>query len=498
MARALLLLILLCAACGDDDDVPVAPDGAAMAPPDAAGPDAPAPRCGDGTVDPQRGEDCDDGDLDDGDGCDHTCQDESQVEVCGNGLDDDDDFRADCDDPDCWPVLPGCAREDCDNGVDDNLDDAVDCDDPDCRLEAACSELSCADGLDGDGNGASDCADADCAEFTACIVELCANDADDDRNGALDCADPDCAADPACDVCGDGVVALALGERCDDGNVAGGDGCSAACLAEPGHEDCVAAGDQDGDGQANCADPDCAGFPGCPGPERCADPPDEDGDGWFDCADPDCAGLAPCGPPQPNGAACAGNGGCAGGFCIPEELYGWPAGYCTSGCDPAAPACPGGGPCLDVGMGNGICLDGCASTGHCRPGYGCFDLIPGQPACWPDCTAPGHCVRTGQCNLWTGSCVPDLGRGRDGAACAVNDDCESGFCIAPDDTWTGGYCTSVASTSLQNCPDGLALNLGGSIADLGFCLDGCESTAECRADEGYTCRNLAGWEICFP
>ena len=44
------------------------------------------------------------------------------------------------------------------------------------------------------------------------------------------------------DICGDGKLALAAGEDCDDGNTAGGDGCSPLCKVEselrlphPGH-----------------------------------------------------------------------------------------------------------------------------------------------------------------------------------------------------------------------------------------------------------------------
>ena len=56
--------------------------------------------------------------------------------------------------------------------------------------------------------------------------------------------------------------------------------------------------DNDGDGLADCADPDCAITPSClPQPETaCDDGLDNDGDGVIDCADSDCATAAACLP----------------------------------------------------------------------------------------------------------------------------------------------------------------------------------------------------------
>jgi hypothetical protein len=66
-------------------------------------------------------------------------------------------------------------------------------------------------------------------------------------------------------------------------------------------EDCLDGVDNDGDGLADCADPDCllvARCAGCNGgldpepelgPGRCTDGLDNDCDGTTDCADPDCS-----------------------------------------------------------------------------------------------------------------------------------------------------------------------------------------------------------------
>ncbi len=92
--------------------------------------------------------------------------------------------------------------------------------------------------------------------------------------------------------CGNGVVEGR--EECDDGNTVGGDGCSPFCTLEHG-EVCDNYEDDDGDGQPDCADPECQTNPWCSQPrEICNDSVDDDGDGLADCADPDCAGTSFC------------------------------------------------------------------------------------------------------------------------------------------------------------------------------------------------------------
>ena len=61
----------------------------------------------------------------------------------------------------------------------------------------------------------------------------CSDGIDNDRDGLVDNDDPDCQA------CGNGN--LDLGEQCDDGNTADGDGCSAICELENEAPDCSAA-----------------------------------------------------------------------------------------------------------------------------------------------------------------------------------------------------------------------------------------------------------------
>lgn len=160
--------LLLSLACGEsfteddptDDDITF----------DASLPDGgPGPFCGDGErTDPEQ---CDDGNMDDGDGCSSTCMVEME---CGNS-------RLD----------PG---EQCDDG---NTTDGDGCT-ADCRREAYC----------GDGNLDEG--------------EVC----DDGANFSGDGCRSDCLSDESC---GNGIVDSAAGELCDDGNTADGDGCSATC-----------------------------------------------------------------------------------------------------------------------------------------------------------------------------------------------------------------------------------------------------------------------------
>jgi cysteine-rich repeat protein len=132
-----------------------------------------AVRCGDSFIDIPAGEQCDDGNVIDGDGCSSTCQLES---VCGDGKLD--------------------AGEACDDG---NTTDGDGCSSA-CTIEPVCGDgkldegEQCDDGNTTNGDGCS----------SQCTIE-----------------------EPRC---GDGK--LDEGEQCDDGNTTNGDGCSALCEIE--------------------------------------------------------------------------------------------------------------------------------------------------------------------------------------------------------------------------------------------------------------------------
>ena len=142
--------------------------------------------CGNGVVEP--GEECDDGNLTNGDGCDANCT----LTRCGNGV-----------------QSPGEA---CDDG---NQNDRDACKN-DCTLNV------CGDGVVNTG------------------VEAC-----DDGN-AID--DDGCSNSCQRTACGDGVVQPS--EECDDGNTVSGDGCDANCFIEQCGNGRVEANEQCDDGTA--------------------------------------------------------------------------------------------------------------------------------------------------------------------------------------------------------------------------------------------------------
>jgi cysteine-rich repeat protein len=132
---------------------------------------APVAACGNARRDV--GEECDDGNLTDGDGCQSDC-----TLSCGNGTLD--------------PV------EECD---DSNMTDGDGCD-SNCRLTAC-------------GNGV----------LTGITGEAC----DDGNVTSGDGCDSNCT--PT--VCGNAVTSISTGERCDDGNLVDGDGCESDCTRTP-------------------------------------------------------------------------------------------------------------------------------------------------------------------------------------------------------------------------------------------------------------------------
>ena len=191
--------------------------------------------CGNAVVEP--GEECDDGNYTEGDGCSPECT----TEVgCGNGrlevgeqCDDDNLYNTDGCDALCQDEVPGalCGNgihelgEGCDDGNTDNGDGC----NVDCKREDGCGDGTvqppelCDDGNTINGDGCSD----------ACRVEfVCGNDYCEAENYETCYLCPaDC-----CPDCGNEV--LDEGEECDDGNNDNGDGCDKGCGDEDGTAVC--------------------------------------------------------------------------------------------------------------------------------------------------------------------------------------------------------------------------------------------------------------------
>jgi len=169
------------------------------------GDDGGAGKCGDLILD--EGEQCDDGNTVDGDGCSAECLSES---FCGNSL-----------------VELG---EECDDGNDRGGDGCSSI----CQLEVGCGDgtLDYGEQCDDDNTLSGDGCSETCVDEDG--LPVCGNgylevpeDCDDGNAVGGDGCDAECQVESGC---GDGV--LDPGEECDDDNLVSGDGCSNRCLLE--------------------------------------------------------------------------------------------------------------------------------------------------------------------------------------------------------------------------------------------------------------------------
>lgn len=197
-------------------------------------------------------------------------------------------------------------------------------------------------------------------------------------------------------------------------------------------------------------------------------------------------GTTDSGDPEPElgdkvvGTPCADDLECAGGECLKNGLV--PDGYCSQSCDDGA-ACPDGSTCLEVSVGSFRCLATCGDHLECA-GLGV-----------------AQCNVDGQC--WLGA--PMFDEAGIGGACQEDDHCvdEGAWCYADfsptTGEWTGfvnGYCMK------SDCQPG---GCGASGVCLTVfqdgtkgCLASCDSSADCRDDEGYSCQAFQETGVCLP
>ncbi|WP_224367359.1 DUF4215 domain-containing protein [Hyalangium versicolor] len=195
--------------------------------------------CGDGIV--QEQEACDDGNIQNGDGCSRDCQSD---ETCGNGrvdeavgevCDDGNREAGDACSPDCKStefcgngILDEALKEVCD---DDNNVDGDGCS-ADCRSNERCGNLVvdnkfedpglrevCDDGNVKNGDGCS----SDCRSDESCGNGI--RDPKEECDNGAPISTVTCDADCTRAMHGDRFVNEALGEECDDGNFADEDDC---------------------------------------------------------------------------------------------------------------------------------------------------------------------------------------------------------------------------------------------------------------------------------
>ncbi len=313
----------------------------------------------------------------------------------------------------------------------------------------------------------------DCQPDEECVGEVCRLAVTD--GGAcptLDCANAGCA------------------------NASCGTGCVCADLARK-ETACGDTQDNDGDGKADCEDPDCTSAP-----EICDDGADNNCNRAIDCADLNC-GTAPACANLADGAPCSEDGQCKGAKCRTERSFGYPNGSCvTERCDVASDAGCNGGTCFGsaaysvcypVCTGNGL-----GTNGRCRPGYACYGATNGKYFCLPLCDTDAQCAGAGAgygCNLWSRLCeLKDKGKKKYGATCAGNTECETGLC---DTGRPAGYCIGTCSGVARTCGAGGICNYDPAGDGQGTCRQACSGPGDCTRGAPYSCMLDAQQQVCW-
>ncbi len=210
--------------------------------------------CGNGAVD--AGEQCDDGNLADGDCCSGLCTHDGPAAPCsdGNACTEGDtcngagacvaggvrhcDDANDCTSDACAPAT-GCIHT--------PANDGGACDDRNvCTTAETCMAGQCVGiGIDGTCDDGNPCTTGDACDASLCRgapLDGAACDDGDACTASDTCARGACGGSP---VCGNGMLEATCGEECDDGNAVGPDGCSAQCrhdafLGGSGARECLA------------------------------------------------------------------------------------------------------------------------------------------------------------------------------------------------------------------------------------------------------------------
>ena len=398
----------------------------------------PADMCGNGTV--ETGEACDDGGTANGDGCNSTCELENG-EPCNNNNQ--------------------CASNACDTLGSNTCEPANSCGNGTEEAGEYCDDGNTANG---DGCNAS-CELEDgqpCADGTQCASGVC------DTVGSNTC-------EPA-NTCGNGV--LEAGEACDDGGTADGDGCDSSCLLDVGepcsdNTQCTTA-------VCNMAEmpPVCAPPTGCgngtldPG-EGCDDGNNSQGDG----CDAACR-IEDDGP-------CTDNGQCASGAC---DTVGSntcePANMCGNGTLDAGEGCDDGNTDPDDGCSATCFLEDdqpCTLSSECATNY--CDTSQNPAVCTTPVTVCGNGALEALEACDDGNTIDDDGCSatcllEGNQPCTDGVQCVSGVCDTsvspatcepvvtikniPVGTWHGGGCTVGATRSVPSWP--LVLLVLGAVA----------------------------------
>ncbi|MFH2005676.1 MAG: DUF4215 domain-containing protein [bacterium] len=492
LLSVLLVTCALIAGCSDDDG-------------------GTGPVCGNGTI--ELGEQCDDGNTANGDGCSSTCQNEGGPE-CGNGTlepgeqcDEGNTSTGDgCSSTCANEPDPFCgdgtvnAGEECDDGNTLDGDGCQgDCTNPVCGDAILDPGEACDDGNNTNGDGCSaDClSDESCGNGVLDPGELCDDGNQDNTDGC-----PDGAAGTCIDAeCGDGFV-WAGHEGCDDGNTTAGDGCSASCDLETCGDGVVngTEGCDDGDQNNNDSCPDGAGGT-CQaavcgdgfvwntdgGAEGCDDGNTTSGDGCSaSCVLEICgdgivqAGLSEecddgntatgdgcgatclweaCGAPADCGDVNAFVCDVATETCRPNQCQ-WSATDCGSGCSGTNPCCMQ----QESGTGIGACYEQCDPYDiACPSGFECqiFKYNQGFGNCVrPGTAAFGQICAPASPNVVNSQCAPGgicVDDGTDDRCFEICDFFGTPACTGTNTCHLGGWCDTPPAVAHAvaigaNCP----------------------------------------------
>jgi cysteine-rich repeat protein len=435
------------------------------------------PRCGDGVFQHQIGEQCDDGNQNDADDCTNNCR----VRCDGN-----DDCQGLCDlaTQQCLPPVCGDAEtnqpwERCDDGNIVNDDQCNNQCQPTCKGDADCESGRCDQAkqvcVPLCGNGTVDsqeqCDDGNMVDNDQCSSQCLLHCSDD---STCDCDEDAGVCRP---LCGNGRVDT--GEGCDDGNDDNADACSNRCQVRcrpgtvcPDNQACPQNGlcpvpGECGDGMVNNAS------------EQCDDGNKVDGDGCSNACKVRCEQNLEC----PSGLLCIGQEcsectnslQCSDGFCVEGR------------CRQALPICGNGvvepGEVCDDA--NGDDADGCTSSCLFPRDHACVasaqcqtKLCEGQ-VCTP-CTSAGQCgsglrCAEGNCLFGGEQCgdaTVQAGEACDDANLNEQDQCTSA-CLLP----FGRACTHATQCASTICSAGSCTPCrgdsecsGGLRCAIGLCL----------------------------
>jgi hypothetical protein len=187
-------------------------------------------------------------------------------------------------------------------------------------------------------------------------------------------------------------------------------------------------------------------------------------------------------------------------FVCPAPEPGSPGGACEADlqCDSAPDEKDGF--CLTGEAGvrwpdEGFCIIFCVDDGECEDGSFCSALGGCVPECCEDesCSTGRICAdRIFSDPLGGAGCVPGNRDAVEGGSCTTFGDCNQGsLCREDPFIFPGGFCQGRGCTVGDNstcAPGGRCIEVGGGSP---FCVPDCDTSADCREDEGYFCFDSA-------